>query len=317
MPEAVIASTSYSLIFKPELVNMKKIILLAFVLLIHIRVSAQDGPPPKISNASFKKGTYYLLKKPSVAHASGVVVMLPGLTDAIYSPLFQSALADSLIKKGYIVMIPILTDDNMHLAISDDDMKNLGLMLSDLITKQFVNRRSSPIILGGMSVGGTTAIRFYQRYKEKIVEGNFNITCVYAVDPPLDLERLYNSLEKMHDDAMLTILKEPYSNTKSLNEQLKACSPLSYVGTTTAAFDYTKLRMYCEPDIQWYLNHKMEVTDMNVVDCSAYYRQLKQNQANKVELILTNDRGYRQPGNIRHPHSWSIIDVGDFLKWIE
>ena len=34
-----------------------------------------------------------------------------------------------------------------------------------------------------------------------------------------------------------------------------------------------------------------------------------------VEFITTESRGYRANGN-RHPHSWSIVDIGDLIQWM-
>ncbi len=295
---------------------MIKSVLLILAIFLSIDAFAQDAPPPKIFKASFKKGTYYILRKPPELSAKGVMVMLPGLTDAVYSPLFQSPLADSMSRNGYVVMIPVLSDDNMHLAIKDDDMQNLALILSDLLLTQFPNEKAVPIILGGMSVGGTVAIRFYQQYKAKQLKPNFNITRVYAVDPPLDFVRLHQSLKQMGEKTMTAIVEEPFAGRESLTQQLKKYSPLFDPALVGETFGSAKLRIYCEPDVSWYIAHGMQVSDMNVIDCSAYYRQLKQKSNNQVELVLTNNKGYRQPGDVRHPHAWSIVDVQDFLNWI-
>ncbi|WP_342648575.1 hypothetical protein [Mucilaginibacter sp. CSA2-8R] len=295
---------------------MMKIALLIFAVFLGFNAWAQEGPPPKVFNTAFKKGTYYIIKKPITPHARGVMVMLPGLTDAVYSPLFQSPLADSMYRNGYTIMIPVLSDDNMHLAIKDDDMQNLRLMLSNLLLTQFPHDHAMPIILGGMSVGGTIAIRFHQQYKAKLLKGNFNITRVYAVDPPLELARLHHSLKQMGDKVIADLLEDPFASSGSLTEQLNSFSPINDTSVAGRAFNVTKLRIYCEPDINWYLAHDMQVSDMNVVDCSAFYRQLKHIPDNQAELILTNNRGYRQPGHVRHPHAWSIIDVQDFMEWV-
>ncbi len=296
---------------------MIKSALLILTIFLGIDTFAQDAPPPKIFKASFKKGTYYILRKPPELSAKGVMVMLPGLTDAVYSPLLQSPLADSMSRDGYVVMIPILSDDNMHLAVKNDDMQNLALMLSDLLLTQFPNEKAVPVILGGMSIRGTVAIRFYQQYKAKRLRADFNITRVYAIDPPLDLVRLHHSLKQMGEKTMTAIVEEPFAGHESFLQQLKKYSPLYDSAFGGDTFDSAKLRIYCEPDTNWYVAHGMQVSDMNVVDCSAYYRQLKQRPNNQVELILTNNKGYRQPGNVRHPHAWSIVDVQDFLNWVQ
>jgi hypothetical protein len=36
----------------------------------------------------------------------------------------------------------------------------------------------------------------------------------------------------------------------------------------------------------------------------------------KAILVTTAGKGYREPGHIRHPHSWSIADPAEVLKWL-
>jgi hypothetical protein len=295
---------------------MKNFLSLTFTLLLQLLVFAQDTPPPKIHKENFKPNTFYLYKAAPEKNIRGVLVMIPGMTDAIYSPLFQSSLANSLNKIGYAIMIPILSDDNMHLAILDENMKNLAAMLTDLLSTYMHKRKDTPIILGGLSIGGTIAIRFYQQIAKQNQTSQFNIKRLYAVDPPLDLLRLKASLTRNKDIAQAALITEPFKLEKTLAEHLKRYSPLYETTTVGCIYTSTKSRLYCEPDVQWYIDHGMQVSDMNVVDCSAYYRQQKMCSENKVEFIMTQSRGFRQPGNVRHPHAWSIIDTDDFVKWI-
>jgi hypothetical protein len=37
----------------------------------------------------------------------------------------------------------------------------------------------------------------------------------------------------------------------------------------------------------------------------------------KAVLVTTTGKGYRQPNNIRHPHSWSIADPEQTVKWLQ
>ena len=53
---------------------------------------------------------------------------------------------------------------------------------------------------------------------------------------------------------------------------------------------------------------------------NAYYirklsQSLKESGFSQVDYIPTKNRGYRDNGD-RHPHSWSIIDKDDLIKWI-
>jgi hypothetical protein len=57
------------------------------------------------------------------------------------------------------------------------------------------------------------------------------------------------------------------------------------------------------------------------LDLNAFYikklsEKLKLEFGNKnIELIETQNKGYWANGD-RHPHSWSIIDEKDLIKWI-
>ena len=37
----------------------------------------------------------------------------------------------------------------------------------------------------------------------------------------------------------------------------------------------------------------------------------------KAIIITTTNRGYRKPNNVRHPHSWSIVNPPEIIKWLE
>jgi hypothetical protein len=295
--------------------KMKKLLLMLLNICIYASCFSQGVPPPKVYRQSFKKGTYYIRKDITQSKPVGVCIMLPGLTDAVYSPLFQSDLANLLTEQGYVIMIPILSDDNMRLAVTDDDLRNLSLMLSDLILSQKLDANIN-VILGGFSVGGTTAVRFYERYFQKAIPGVFSITRVYAIDPPLDLRRLNESFKRNGNKEFIDIMKQSFPNTMVLDSQLVSHSPINFNPVLNPLFNKVKFRMYCEPNVQWFVDKHMEVSDMNVTDCSAFYKKLKSNEGS-VELILTQHQGFRKPNNEYHPHSWSIVDPIGFLAWIK
>lgn len=61
------------------------------------------------------------------------------------------------------------------------------------------------------------------------------------------------------------------------------------------------IRIYSEPDIDWWLKERdLDLTGVN----------------SKAELIVTSNKGFRKPQNIRHPHSWSIVDNEELLGWL-
>lgn len=37
---------------------------------------------------------------------------------------------------------------------------------------------------------------------------------------------------------------------------------------------------------------------------------------NNAELIVTENKGYRKPYNVRYPHFWSIVDNDGLIIWL-
>lgn len=109
----------------------------------------------------------------------------------------------------------------------------------------------------------------------------------------------------------------PSNNFKKYQEM----SPYSYSDTTQQsikALINTPIRLITEPDIQWRLKERCsDMYSLNAVDCSAVINELKRLGNKNAVLITTNNKGYRKPKNIRHPHSWSIADPGETIKWLK
>lgn len=82
----------------------------------------------------------------------------------------------------------------------------------------------------------------------------------------------------------------PYDNLSSYHQ----ISPYSYTDTTQYAINLP-IRLYIEPDIQWWLNEGVDYLLMNAFDFAAMANALKRMVNTKVQLIIT-DKGYRKPG---------------------
>jgi hypothetical protein len=73
-----------------------------------------------------------------------------------------------------------------------------------------------------------------------------------------------------------------------------------------------------EPDIQWWLKQRgYDYAYINITDQAAMINELQKLGNDKAVLITTLDKGYRKPGNDRHPHSWSIADPEQTIKWLK
>lgn len=76
------------------------------------------------------------------------------------------------------------------------------------------------------------------------------------------------------------------------------------------------VRIYNDVDVNWWLtNRNTDLYDMNALDQSAMINFLHRNGNTKAEFINAFGKGYRLEGT-RHPHSWSIVEPVDCIKWI-
>lgn len=292
---------------------MKKLSLIIFLAFITISIKAQF--PPKIENPSqFGKDCFYYQLLPKNGLSKGVLVLIPGYGEHPYSVSAQSTILQEAEKSNLAVMIVNLSKDNLEFPINEIAIDKLSKMIKYFYTGQKLSE-STKLFIGGFSIGGTTALKFYAQKKNE-----FKISKVFAIDPPLDLVRLRKSLLKGRDKGLVAKLDTLNQSNKFSEKSLKELSVYNPDYTTENMlpdFEATALRIYCEPDILWWIkNRNMDLSDMNVTDCAGYINKLLQKSQNqKVELILTKDRGFRN-GTIKHPHSWSIAEPVSLVKWL-
>ena len=64
------------------------------------------------------------------------------------------------------------------------------------------------------------------------------------------------------------------------------------------------------------MKHRRDLYDWNGTDIVAMINDLKLMGNPDANVIITMGKGVRLNGT-RHPHSWSIMDNEDCMKWIE
>ena len=61
----------------------------------------------------------------------------------------------------------------------------------------------------------------------------------------------------------------------------------------------------------------MTISYNNITDHAAMINELQRLGNKNAVLVTTTDKGYRKPNNMRHPHSWSIADPEQIIKWLQ
>ena len=126
----------------------------------------------------------------------------------------------------------------------------------------------------------------------------------------IDTSRKLNPVSIEEDNYLINRIQETFkTNLKNNPQYFWKISPFSKSDTShTVLKSILKLpiRIYNEPDINWYMeNRYADYSDLNVFDSAAIINWLR---ILKAELIITSGKGYRIARKMRHPHSWSIAD---------
>ncbi|HAI77106.1 MAG TPA: alpha/beta hydrolase, partial [Microscillaceae bacterium] len=173
--------------------------------------------------------------------------------------------------------------------------------------------------------GGSCAIKYAENESVKP-------KAVFAIDPPLDFERFYNSAkrdirlskDRQANEENIYIIdrleKETGGNPSTHLAEYYKISPYSFsdtVQTEIKKLSTIPLRVYTEPDINWWLKERgADFTSINATECSAMINELNKLGNEDAVLIVTQNNSYRKPDNRRHPHSWSIVDNAELIKWL-
>ena len=172
------------------------------------------------------------------------------------------------------------------------------------------------------------------RYAERAYENNTMLkrpAGVFGVDPPLDLERLYNTMtDKGRKLSEISIRENEYiskriedtfeTNPKENPQYFWTVSPFSRSDTSRSALKpilNLPVRIYNDPDINWHIeNRYADYSHMNVFDSAAMINWLKILGNKEAELIIAIGKGYRIASKERHPHSWTIADGNGVVQWM-
>jgi pimeloyl-ACP methyl ester carboxylesterase len=259
----------------------------------------------------------------------GTLILIPGFGELPTSTLIETDIYKYASKSGYITFIPALGDWSF-LYIDDASHQKLNEFIDNVFSKYSL--QTNHFIIGGHSFGGVAAFQ----YTERAYQPNSKLrrpSCVFGIDPPLDIERMYISMTttdrppkhpiSQSEDAFIAdLLQKTFkTNPKENPKYFWQVSPFSRSDTSHVAIKSIKnvpLRIYNDPDINWYIdNRHVDYTDMNVFDAASMINWLKSMGNDKAELINCLGKGFRKEKNYRHPHSWSIVDGKELIDWMD
>jgi len=221
-----------------------------------------------------------------------------------------------------------LQHGNISFYVDSLSQSSLDMLIPNL-QKKF-NMKRKPFYIGGFSIGGSGAIRYTERAcaSTDLVKPN----AVFAIDPPLDFIRFYNSCENTARCSKNEIARsEAEYFVKRIIYEFKSTpqqnmwryidySPYCQADTTQRNVKHLvkePMRIFSEPDINWQLKYRnRSLYDLNVLDCSALINTLVLMGNEEASLTVTTEKGYRKATGNRNPHSWSIADGSDIVEWL-
>ena len=302
-------------------------IFLASILVIAFTTSSAQKVEYTFSMPGDSTKNYYIAIHPQ-GTPKGVIILLPGFGELPAATLKETHIPKAASKAGYLTIIPALGDWSFF-YIDDQSHQKLNHFILEMFKKYSLQEKS--FFMGGHSFGGTMALQYAQHAYAKDSKLK-KPAGIFAVDPPLDIERLY---------GCMTSTNRPPKNPISTQEDNYVSARIQYEFGTNPNTDpkffwnvspyaqsdpnHTSLkniislpvRIYNEPDIDWYIaNRNIDYYCMNALDSAAMINWLKNLGNKRAEIITTSGKGFRNEKRVRHPHSWSIADSTELVNWI-
>lgn len=221
--------------------------------------------------------------------------------------------------------------DQSQFFINDSTYEYISTVIHEIMLQENITQ----YFIGGMSLGGFTALRYTEMVVERqdtsLIPG-----AIFGVDPPIDhiamrdycfreLERdcsneAASNLGKGEAKWILNYYEQAFGDFSEHRENYIQQSCFSAELEDGGNARYLKaipINMIHELDPMWLIQERCrDITDSNLYSSSKLINYLY-NQGNKnAKITLTQNLGYRSNG-LRHPHSWSIAEPNKTLDWLK
>lgn len=313
---------------------MIKVIFTLSILLIGLKSYSQDlnktilhtSDPNWLHTNDSDSDTLYYLDMTPETQSGTILILMSGWHGKIEEIPLKTKLPYEVYKKGIPTLIPSI-NTRVHSDTACYDLINE--MILDYAKRQYVKVEN--VIIGGLSAGGIMSLNYAIYMVKTPHELIPTPKSVVVVDPPVDLYNLWFIMERLSKrncvasakneaDYYMDYCRKYLGGTPDeVPDRYRQASPFSSDlenGGNTVYLKDVPVRVYCEPDMDWWLTRCEDLSDMNATDLSTMINTLRLLGNEHAEFITTTGKGYRIDGR-RHPHSWSILDSEDTANWIE
>lgn len=299
---------------------IKNLVLLLFFCGMSHNLLAQKVEKIRLSSSS-EEG--YLAVYPETP-ARALLVLVASYGESPEEVLENTNIPEEAAKNGILTIIPVFSTGTGSIGFDAETQSSFQKIVRCAIEKYKLEKM--PFFAGGFSIGGTAVVKYAE-----LAQQQHKPAALFAVDPPLDMERLYNSAKR---NIRLSVDSAPGQESVFLVKRLEQefggnpqqvpnayceASPYSFSDTNQSAIKKLvslPLRIYNEPDLEFYSSKGMDLFGINAFDASGLINELHRLGNQKAELVITQNKGFREPGHVRNPHSWSIVDAGELISWL-
>lgn len=257
----------------------------------------------------------------------GALVLIPSTLEETESVLNNNKkLCQLACDNGIAVIVP---STNAHICLDKPVLDFLNRTFSDAVKRYKIP--SDKFVIGGFSLGGIVSLRYTEMAYEDKTKTTVVPCAAFSVDGPVDFITMYRQFEaevkkninegavneaRYYIQGMHDIFggspDEVYENYVSHSIYTRG-EPL---GGNAQYLKTVPVRVYSDPDIDWALkNRGRDLYDMNAPDHTAMIVELNLQGNNRAKFVNRLGKGYRMDGT-RHPHSWSLVDANDCVKWM-
>jgi len=270
-------------------------------------------------------GQYRVLEP--VGEIKGAVILLPGFGQFSHHVFKDSKIPQEASRNN---LLTISWAGYSRLTADKFIREKLSLVLEDAIERYHLN--PNKFAFGGFSAGGVIALRYTELANENPDNYPVKPTCVFMADSPVDLFHSYKLQEENLIHGISDIAKTEaqwvkrfyerhYGTTPTENpERFIDLSPFSIdttLGRNERFLINTPIRAYHDVDIRWRIEERGQTARFdNYISTSELINRLRRIGNKEAEFMQSFKTGYRANGD-RHPHSWSIIDAEECVKWID
>ncbi|MEQ8907614.1 MAG: hypothetical protein RIC95_00345 [Vicingaceae bacterium] len=287
----------------------------------HFSKSKKEESATKIEFETVKTESHELVK--STDKLNQVLILFGGYPETVEDIKKEFKFMETA-KRNQIAVLYL--NYNQKLWLEESEKRALAEQLERVFKENKLPAKQ--LFIGGFSSGGNVALLI----SDFLTAQNSALAPkgVFAIDSPIDLAALYKSSEKniergfsapavQESTWLLNILGKKMGNPRDSISNYEKYSVYTSASQNFEQLQHlkkTKIRLYSEPDTLWWQeNRKADVDQMNGYYLDKLAKKLRQSGFNQVEYIPSKNKGYRANGE-RHPHSWSIVDKNDLVKWI-